>query len=376
MKKTRVIALLLGLILALSLFSGCGKEEEAADSSGVYTCVHDFEKAAKYLESDDVVLVVNGEEMNWEEYLPWLRYSIYTYEAQTGTTITDWDAVDESLGCTYEEYILDLVDYNLYQYKGIEACAPEFGGSLTEEDEDAMEEEWETSSESYGGEDVFAGFIDEAFGSREFYDYLLGLSYMYNNAYESQYGLKGEKLSDEDVLDYTAGDGYMMAKHILFMTVDRTTNEPLPDDEIAKQRETAEEILGDLRAYEGDDIEGYFTELMNEYSEDTGLLGFPDGYLFQTGEMVPEFEEATLSQGEYEISDIVETTYGYHIVMTLPINVDVVPSAYSSYGSDYTLRYITAWDMYNAQVDEWVAATIIEKTGDYDRINLSEVFGE
>ena len=39
--------------------------------------------------------------------------------------------------------------------------------------------------------------------------------YLSNNTFANQYGENGEKLSDQDVLDYIEGDSYMMAKHIL-----------------------------------------------------------------------------------------------------------------------------------------------------------------
>lgn len=373
MKFKKIVSLILCAVMALSLLAGCkGEDEESGENS---LSGHNFELAEKYLESDEVVLRVNGEDMTWHEYLKWLRYAIYAFEAQYGP-VTEWTKEDEALGCTYEEYILDYVDYMIYQYKSIEIFAPQYGGSLTDEDKEAIEAEYDNFITQYGGEEEFMKFIETSFGDKEFYDYLVDLSYMYDRCFKEQYGEKGEKLSDEEVLEYTKDDGYMMAKHILFLTVDMATNEPLPDDEIEAKKEKAEEVLGDIRAYEGDDIEGYFTELMNENSEDTGLLAYPDGYLFQPGEMVQEFENAVLSQNEYEVSDIVESDYGYHIIMTLPIDVDAVPNSAAMYGEISTLRYMTAWNMYYATTNSWIEGTNIEKTDEFDRIKIWEALGE
>jgi foldase protein PrsA len=77
-------------------------------------------------------------------------------------------------------------------------------------------------------------------------------------------------------------------------------------------REEAEEILELLKS--GRD----FAELAGEYSKDTlsaeqgGNLGF-----FQRGEMVPEFEEAAFSLPVNQVSDPIETTYGFHIIEVL-----------------------------------------------------------
>ena len=60
------------------------------------------------------------------------------------------------------------------------------------------------------------------------------------------YGDKGSKLSDQDVADYTAEDGYLMAKHILMLTttVDESGNQtPMTDAQKAKVKEKMEDIL-------------------------------------------------------------------------------------------------------------------------------------
>ena len=69
---------------------------------------------------------------------------------------------------------------------------------------------------------------------------------------------------------------------------------------------TIDEVLA--RAKNGED----FTELMKEYNEDTGET--EGGYCFGRGEMVSEFENAAFALNYNEISDVVKTEYGYHII--------------------------------------------------------------
>lgn len=77
-------------------------------------------------------------------------------------------------------------------------------------------------------------------------------------------------------------------------------------------REEAEEVI--LLLQEGSD----FAELAGEYSTDQssavqgGSLG-----AFGRGDMVPEFEEAAFSLARGEISDVVETTFGFHVIEVL-----------------------------------------------------------
>ena len=77
----------------------------------------------------------------------------------------------------------------------------------------------------------------------------------------------------------------------------------------AKAREKAESIRQE--AAQGKD----FTQLAKKYSEDPGSkedggsLGF-----FSKGEMVPEFEKAAFALKEGDVSEIVKTDFGYHLI--------------------------------------------------------------
>ncbi|MBR5809187.1 MAG: peptidylprolyl isomerase, partial [Clostridia bacterium] len=69
-----------------------------------------------------------------------------------------------------------------------------------------------------------------------------------------------------------------------------------------------------------------FDALMNQYSEDPGLSTNPDGYVFGTGEMVAEFEQATDSVGFGGIA-FCKSSFGYHIIKRLPISYEEAKDA-------------------------------------------------
>jgi peptidyl-prolyl cis-trans isomerase C len=98
------------------------------------------------------------------------------------------------------------------------------------------------------------------------------------------------------------------ASHILIGTRDPAAGSDLPDDKKAEKRKLAEDLLKRARA--GED----FAALAKEYSEDPGSKDKGGEYTFPRGKMVPEFEAAAFSLEPDQVSDIVTTTYGYHII--------------------------------------------------------------
>ena len=108
------------------------------------------------------------------------------------------------------------------------------------------------------------------------------------------------------------------AKHILISYYDKDGN---ADSLTAKL--TADSVYSMLQ--EGTD----FTELVEKYSDDTGTarkggdLGF-----FERRQMVQAFDEKVFSMKIGEISEPVQTNYGYHIIMVTDMQ------AYSSFDDD------------------------------------------
>jgi peptidyl-prolyl cis-trans isomerase D len=93
------------------------------------------------------------------------------------------------------------------------------------------------------------------------------------------------------------------ARHILFRVPSDAT-----EDEEEKIREKALSVLEQARS--GQD----FAELAREYSEGPSNEQGGDLGYFSEGQMVEPFEEAAFNMEEGQISDLVKTTYGYHII--------------------------------------------------------------
>ena len=145
----------------------------------------------------------------------------------------------------------------------------------------------------------------------------------------------------------------MSALHILFLNTNSETGETLDEETLAAKKAELEALMEELRAIEDPEarVEA-FKEKMNELSEDPGKETYPDGYTFKPGAMVAEFEDGARALEDYEISDVVETSYGYHIIMRLPLDPDRVVEFNSSTGDPRTARMLAANQEYGDRLQE------------------------
>lgn len=95
-------------------------------------------------------------------------------------------------------------------------------------------------------------------------------------------------------------------EHILFFTQHKT------DAEVAEIRTKAEDVLKQVKKG------GKFEDLAKKYSEDPGSKdkGGDLGWIIEK-QTVPEFEKAAFSLNKGQVSDLVQTQYGFHIIKLL-----------------------------------------------------------
>lgn len=107
---------------------------------------------------------------------------------------------------------------------------------------------------------------------------------------------------DRNVSRYQV-DERVRASHIILMTMGKS------DADVKQTEARAQEVLGKVKAG------GDFAELAKQYSEDPGNKdkGGDLGWVVR-GQMVPAFEQATFALQPGQISDVVKTEYGYHII--------------------------------------------------------------
>lgn len=134
-------------------------------------------------------------------------------------------------------------------------------------------------------------------------------------------------------------------KHILIPTTDENGN-ALSDADKKKAYESAKAIAKKATAKN-------FDSLIKEYNNDPGQTD--EGY-YVTGDgtFVPEFEDMAMSLKEGEISEPVETSYGYHIIYAKKVN------EYMPY-EDFEQEYISdRYDEINWEyIEKWISESEI-----------------
>lgn len=132
------------------------------------------------------------------------------------------------------------------------------------------------------------------------------------------------KISDEDARKFYDSRTNLFqepelvrAAHILIPTRDTVTGKPLAPEAKLQKKRVAESLV--TRARAGED----FAKLVQEFSADAASKSRGGEYTFARSKddprraMAPEFEAAAFSMKANQVSDVVETGFGYHVIKTL-----------------------------------------------------------
>ena len=331
---------LISLLMALTMLALCAcgqntngtenQEDTAADQGSGDTQAEKAEPYGLYydfsgLHTSEAAMTVDGNEIPGDLYCYLIEsncanlaneiLTYYTYYGVYADCVNEdqsinWDG-ELYTGTTAGQYVRYLTEDSLLFYATIENLAEELGVSLTNEDLAAIDTSHSNAIAAQGGEMLFELTLNTIGLRSDSFKRPLSVSYLFNRLTE----LVGQEDSTLylDPADYSQYLAY--TDHILLMTSDKATGQPLSEDEIASRRATMEDLLSQLQAVEGEERMELFAKLADEYSEDSGRLANPNGYIVVPGDMVAEFEAAAFTLQPGELSDIVETSHGYHILL-------------------------------------------------------------
>lgn len=355
MKKTGIAACL----MAALLLSGCTPKTPAPAPAGE----HDIVREVLGIPGDTTLLTIDGVDVPAGRYLFWLVNAIET-ERYYGGLETDEDWIQQVDGMTMRDALKGQALQSLILYQVVETHAAQRGAAASQEDIDELDAQLQSLEEQAGGAEYFQNRLDTVCISKEDFRAINLVPYL-DEALSKQMEERGElEVSEEELDGIIEESGLYGAKHILISTrrlnADGTGYEEFSDEEKAQALEKAQDLREQLR--NAGDSEELFDELMNEYSEDgrneDGTLAMPDGYtLVYAGQMVPEFEEGAMALQEGEISEPIESQFGYHIILRLPLDRAELRE---QFGGDYKL---------NQTMRDWMDAAVVTTTSIYDELD-------
>ena len=365
----RLTALLLSGAMALSLFA-CGitadptsGDPSAAPSAGDASpdpdpsaspqIVADLTKAplefAAGVSPQDVLLTVNGEEVPADLVLYWLNYACYYFMYSYG--IYGMSMAEYSDQLIEDAVSICLSEVLLRQKAAQLGCLPT----------DAQAQQ--AQAEMEGDPDTLKLFR-ESYGLT---DQSIQYLYLANAYYDNMLAAVTHEPSQQELEDYLDSSKIYRVKHILLKTVD-DDRKPLPDDEIAAKKARAEELLSQLQGVAADGLEAKFDELMMANSEDDPQSN-PDGYIAGPSmKMVEPFETASMALEEGGLSGIVETEFGYHIILRLPIPEETLAEHRNGFRASSLQAQAEQWQQ-EAQVVRADALDQLDAADFYARMN-------
>ncbi|MCI9310575.1 MAG: hypothetical protein HFF51_05595 [Lawsonibacter sp.] len=374
--RKRLGALALALVLSLAALSGCGPKPSGSAGSGSasgsgsgssdsitpmdLSQVTDPALAVAGVAGEEVLVKLGTAEITANDYLYWLQRSISDYLEPFGGQMTTlpWDT-EMSDNLTFGQYMLD----NALDAAALHCMLRE----LARQENLSPDPKVATQVDKQYADMVVQAGSDESrvihtlwtqMLSRELLTTLNENTELFDQLAELYYGENsGHYPTDAEVNAYLDEVGRYKAKHILLATIDLDTREPLDEATVAQKKAQAEDFLAQLRAAE--DPIALFDDLMNEHSEDSGLATNPDGYTTAKGEMVAPFEEAALALKAGEISEVVESDFGYHIILRLPLDPD-------------DFRDDCVGSLMEKRIDQEIERLGLEKTAAFDKLNVGD----
>jgi len=289
MRKSMIVL----LALVISAGSGCGREAEKVvlkEGTPEYALAKDLANIIPAVDpgKNKVLVKTGGIEITAAEVVQVLHNNF-------GSRAGELKKADAA----QLKEMFEMAARQIAERKLMLEQAKESGQTVTEEElNSTLGEQYE----QFGGEQAFRDALNNQGISFDYVKENIRETMLIDKLLQNVVGDKAV-VSEAEIMESYGKDKTASVRHILLLTEGKT------DEEKSALHKRMEEILARARA--GEDFAG----LAKEYSEDPGSKDSGGLYEdFGRGQMVKPFEDASFTVPVGEISDIVETAYGYHII--------------------------------------------------------------
>lgn len=332
-KKRKTVALIvtviLVLVLAVSAYCVCVMEGVGAKSvvnTSVYSTDEEAFKNVKYQNpivemlgnvtgrSNGIVATVGDEKVEKDVFefvvnSAGLNYAYYMLNSGALTSLDDfdWNAPDADTDMTTIEVVKGTALETLVPIYALISEGKK-NGIVLSDDEEKQIADWVAKQKEYYGDEFEEVLLKNGYASEDVLVKVQRLQLYMQKVYTDAGNDISKYVSENDFSKYDSGDK-VTVKHIL-VQFDSDENGNVSEEAKLKAKDKAEEVLAKINS--GED----FDSLIDEYNDDPGQG--EDGYTFANdGTMEQAFADAAFALEIGDVSDLVETSYGYHIIKRL-----------------------------------------------------------
>lgn len=300
--KTKLIFIIIIVVLLLALLS----------SFGIIVF--------KRIYGNAVVMTYDGITFSRNDYMMYLRLaktSLFDENTNKLPKATLNTIVDKESNTNVDTYLRKKVEQSLKISGAVQIVAKKEKIELTDEDKNKLNEDKEKYIESLGGRNKFLKFLKDNNTTEEAYDNMAYTDMLYSIIYQNLYAEgKIYDLTDKEKesIKKEYEQNYYKARQILFIFVDPSTKEKLPDSVVEQKKLLAEAVKSQIND------ETDFNEYIKKYSDDAVDADPPYDMYFKAGEVLQEIEDTTKSLNIGEVSDVIKSNYAFHIIKRDPLD--------------------------------------------------------
>ncbi len=323
----------------------CGWLRAAAFSLALISALTLFSCSSPYIresteEELETILYIGDYEVPYEQF--YYFFMNYKNIADEGDD-SYWESDDVDVEALFEKYKEQAIDALLRAYATFSLCLKydidPYGSDVNKLVNETVNE---YINETFGGAKAYGEGLETAFMTDSVFRFYIRKTECDTLLNEALIDAGVIKTDDNSIYEAIMDpDVFCHAKQILIQNDE--------GDDIEENYKLAVEAL--TSAQLGAD----FDTLVAEYGEDMDMVANPKGYYFTHNELLEEFEEAAFALEIGELSGIVESDLGYHIILRCEMDREYVTEYYDTLSEAYLI-----WKYQEAVEAEMETLTVTE----------------